>query len=42
MMQLRVYLAAALGIQKVPINHFPYNNLEDYLQASDAWLFALR
>ena len=41
MMQLRVYLAEALGTT-APIKLFPYTNLEEYFQATDAWLFALR
>ena len=41
MMQLRVYLAVALG-NKVPVNYFPYNSIEDYFLATDAWLFGLR
>lgn len=41
MMQLRLFIAAAQGIT-VPINYFPYNNIEEYFVTTDRWLFGLR
>ena len=41
MMRLHVFIAEALGTS-VPISYFPYNNIEEYFQDTDKWLFALR
>lgn len=41
MMRLHVFIAEALGTT-VPIRHFPYNSIEDYLENTNQWLFALR
>ena len=39
MMRLHVFIAE-LGTT-VPVRQFPYNSIEEYFQATDAWLFVI-